>query len=298
MTQSAARQRGAESVRIARVKPGRLRSSASSLRAAVAADEYARRMSVGWSTEEDPPRRALPFVVLVLTFTTGLLDAVSYLGLGQVFSGIQTGNLVVLGFALAGADGFSVAGPALSLAAFFVGAALGGRLAIGLSRRHRRWLALALGVEVLLVAVGAVAAVGLRPDALGEWRTYAIIALLAAAMGLRSATVRRLAAPEVTTTVLTSTITDLAADAGTFSAAPGRHAWQVGTIGTRLLGAVTGALLVPISLTLPIAAVAVLIAVAAAVYVAPVVVRERRDARRPRADPGRDEVPAQPRPPD
>ena len=247
----------------------------------MASDEYARRLRVGWSGQDDPPRRALPLVVLILTFTTGLLDAVSYLGLGQVFSGIQTGNLVVLGFALAGAGGFSIAGPALSLLAFFVGAALGGRLAIHLSRRHRRWLALALAVEALLVGGGAAAAAtGLGAGALDDWRTYAVIALLAGAMGLRSATIRLLSAPEVTTTVLTSTITSLATDAGALSAAPGRQAWQLATIGVRLLGAVAGALLLPVSLVLPLAVVTGLILVAAAAYVAPLLSRSRRAPRR------------------
>ena len=258
------------------VRPRRVSQSAGRLRRAVATDEYARRMRVGWSSRDDPPRRSLPLVLLVLTFTTGLLDAVSYLGLGKVFSGIQTGNLVVLGFALAGAAGFSVAGPALSLACFFAGAALGGRLAIRLSRRHRRWFAIALGVEALLVGCAMLAAVGLGIDALADWRTYVVIALLAGAMGLRSATIRRLSAPEVTTTVLTSTITSLAADAGTLSAAPGRHAWQVATIGLRLLGAVAGALLLRVSLVLPLAVVVTLIIVAAAAYVTPVVLRGRR----------------------
>ena len=250
----------------------------------MAADEYARRLSVGWSGQEDPPRRALPLVLLVLTFTTGLLDAVSYLGLGRVFSGIQTGNLVVLGFAVAGTPGFSIAGPALSLAAFFLGAALGGRLAIRLSRRHRRWLALALAAEALLVGCAAVAAAGLPLDALGDWRTYAVIALLAGAMGLRSATIRRLSAPEVTTTVLTSTITSLATDAGTLSAAPGRHAWQLSTIAIRLLGAVAGALLLRTSLILPLAVVTALIVLAATAYVTPVLLRGRR-RRRPAGRP-------------
>lgn len=274
------------------VKRGsRLRSSAGSLRAAVAADEYARRLRVGWSPLEDPPRPALPLLLLVLTFTTGLLDAVSYLGLGHVFSGIQTGNLVVLGFALAGAAGFSIAGPALSLAAFFAGAALGGRLATRLSRRHRRWLAVALTIEALLVGLATLTAAGLRRDALGDWRTYAVIALLAAAMGLRSATIRRLSAPEVTTTVLTSTITSLATDAGTLSAAPGRHAWQVATIASRLLGAVAGALLLGVSLMLPLAVVAGLSVVAALIYVVPLFLRARRRKAERAGAPARDRDP-------
>jgi uncharacterized membrane protein YoaK (UPF0700 family) len=233
-------------------------------------------MRVGWAASDDPPRRALPLVLLLLTFTTGLVDAVSYLGLGRVFSGIQTGNLVVLGFAFAGTAGFSIAGPALSLGAFFLGAAVGGRLAIRLSRRHRRWLALALTVEALLVGFGAVVAAGVRPGDMDDHRTFVVIALLGAAMGLRSATIRRLSAPEVSTTVLTSTITSLATDVGTLSAAPGRHAWQVATIGARLAGAVAGALLLELSLMLPIAVMAGVIAVAAGTYVTPVLIREHR----------------------
>jgi uncharacterized membrane protein YoaK (UPF0700 family) len=236
-------------------------------------------MSVGWSARDDPPRRSLPLIILLLTFTTGLVDAVSYLGLGHVFSGIQTGNLVVLGFAVAGSEDFTVAGPALSLVAFFGGAALGGRLAIRWSRRHRRWFAIALTSEGALIALAALAAAGLRAGALGDWRTYAVIALLAAAMGLRSATIRRLSAPEVSTTVLTSTITSLASDAGTLAAAPGRQVWQVSTIAARLLGAVAGAVLLEISLMLPVALVAGLTVVTAVAYVTPVFVRELRRRR-------------------
>jgi uncharacterized membrane protein YoaK (UPF0700 family) len=261
------------------VSTGRLRTYARSLRAAVSGDEYARRVTVGWAAQDDPPRRSLPLIVLLLTFTTGLIDAVSYLGLGRVFSGIQTGNLVVLGFALAGSEEFTIAGPALSLVAFFGGAALGGQLAIRWSRRHRRWFAIALTSEGALLALAALAAAGLTPGAMGDWHTYAVIALLSSAMGLRSATIRRLSAPEVSTTVLTSTITSLATDAGTLASAPGRHAWQVSTVAARLLGAVAGALLLPISLMLPIALVAGLTVVTAVAYVTPVFLREVRRRR-------------------
>ena len=253
------------------------------LRQAMARDEYARKMSVGWSSGSDPPRRTLPVVVLILTFATGLVDAVSYLGLGQVFTGFQTGNIVVLGFALAGAEGFSVARPAVSLAMFFLGAVIGGRLAGRLSSRHRRWFALALMVEALLVALAAATAAGLAPDVLADLRVFVVIGLLGMAMGLRNATVRSLAAPAVTTTVLTSTITSLAADAGGVGQGLTRRAWQVATIAALLLGAVTGALLVQISLFLPLLLVAGLIAVAAISYVSPVILREYR-RRRSRGD--------------
>lgn len=71
---------------------------------------------------------------------------------------------MVLGFALAGTEGFSVAPPAVSLASFFVGAWLGGTMAAHLSRRRRRWFSLALSIEALLVAAAAAAAPGLPTD--------------------------------------------------------------------------------------------------------------------------------------
>ena len=48
------------------------------------------------------PERALPAVLVGLTAVTGLVDAVSYLALGHVFTANMTGNVVFLGFALAG----------------------------------------------------------------------------------------------------------------------------------------------------------------------------------------------------
>ena len=56
-------------------------------------------------TRPDP----LPWVLSVLTVTTGLVDAVSVLGLGRVFTANMTGNVVFLGFAAAGVPGFSIA---------------------------------------------------------------------------------------------------------------------------------------------------------------------------------------------
>lgn len=76
----------------------------------------------------DPESRGLRLVVvlLVLTVVSGLIDAVSYLGLGHVFTANMTGNVVVLGFAAAGAPGFSVPHTLVSLASFVVGAVAAG----------------------------------------------------------------------------------------------------------------------------------------------------------------------------
>src|ERR1700736_6710616 len=92
-------------------------------------------------------RHPLTRTLLLLTFTTGLIDAVSYLGLGHVFTANMTGNVVLLGFGIAGSGGLPVVAPIVSLAAFLAGAGGGGVLAARLADRHRRHLASALAIE-------------------------------------------------------------------------------------------------------------------------------------------------------
>ena len=50
----------------------------------------------------------LPPLLLALTLLTGLVDATSYLKLGHVFVANMTGNVVFLGFGIAGAGGISI----------------------------------------------------------------------------------------------------------------------------------------------------------------------------------------------
>jgi len=156
----------------------------------------------------------LPLVLVVLTVTTGLVDAVSVLGLGRVFTANMTGNVVFLGIAAAGVPGFSVARAVVSLAGFVVGALLGGRLGVAMAGvARRRWLLTVAVVEAGLFFVAAWVAMGYDMVTLTPVPTlYALILLTAVAMGLRNATVRRLAVPDLTTTVLTLTLTGIAAD--------------------------------------------------------------------------------------
>ena len=67
----------------------------------------------------------LPPLLISMTLVTGLVDAFSYLLLGHVFVANMTGNVVFLGFALAGAPGFSVVASLAALASFASGALLG-----------------------------------------------------------------------------------------------------------------------------------------------------------------------------
>jgi uncharacterized membrane protein YoaK (UPF0700 family) len=179
-------------------------------------------------------------MLLALTFTTGLVDAVSILALGRVFVANMTGNVVFIGFALAGAPGFALAPSLAALAGFLIGARAGG----GLVRRrpdHRgRLLRDVVAVELALVATSAViTAIASVP--LGTAVVITVAAFLAVAMGLQNTMARHLAVPDLTTTVLTMTLTGIAADArrGPVSAT----ARRVLAVVTMFAGAFAGAVL-------------------------------------------------------
>ena len=207
--------------------------------------------------KESDLRHPLARALLVLTFTTGLVDAVSYLGLGHVFTANMTGNIVFLGFGIAGGTGLPVLAPIISLAAFLVGAAAGGRLASRLEDRHTSHFAGALGIEMLLIGVATIVAivVDVQPD---HFSGYLVIALLALAMGTRNATVRGLGVPDLTTTVLTMTLTGLAAESPLAGGTGSGSARRVAAVAAMLFGALAGALLLKTSLVLPMALAAVL----------------------------------------
>ena len=150
-------------------------------------------------------------LMLALTFSTGVIDAVGYLGLDKVFTGNMTGNVVILGMALTGAEGLPVAGPAVALVSFMAGAAVGGRVlrpvAAGWSTRSTTLFA-SVGALMIVIAIALFLA-GNRPERPVE---LVLTALLAVAMGIQAATARHLAVKDITTVVVTSLITGLAAD--------------------------------------------------------------------------------------
>lgn len=196
---------------------------------------------IGFSPDER--HGPLPPLLLVLTMITGLVDAVSYLQLGHVFVANMTGNVVFLGFAAAGATDFSIPASLVAIAAFLAGALVGGRLASSRGHHRGRLLAIATYIQIgLLGASVIVSTVTLAPGT--DVVRYVLIALLALAMGLQNATARRLGVPDLTTTVLTLTLTGIAADstlAGGANPNPGRR--LVGTA-TMFLGAAIGAVLI------------------------------------------------------
>jgi uncharacterized membrane protein YoaK (UPF0700 family) len=160
---------------------------------------------------QDARHGPLPLLLIVLTVVTGLVDAVSFLKLGHVFVANMTGNVVLLGLAVGGVSQFSVAVSLTAIGSFLLGALAGGRLGSSTGQHRGRFLALATYAKG--TAVGAAFVVSLASsDGGGAVPAYALVVLLAFAMGLQNATARRLGVPDLTTTVLTLTITGLAAD--------------------------------------------------------------------------------------
>lgn len=167
----------------------------------------------------------LPGLLLILTMVTGVVDAISILALGRVFVANMTGNVVFAGFAIVGAPGFSLSASLFALAGFLVGATAGGHLISRTDRDRGALLRAGTVAEVLLAAVALVlAALSGDPgvthgtihmasgQAFGLPVTDALAAVLAVAMGIQNAVARKLAVPDMTTTVLTMTLTGLGAD--------------------------------------------------------------------------------------
>ena len=219
------------------------------------------------------PRRGsrdgpLPPLLVALTAVTGLVDAFSYLVLGHVFVANQTGNVVFFAFALAGVGGFSATASVVAIGCFAVGALVAGRLGRALAARRELLLGVTAGIQAILVAE-AVTMAALTASPMPAGLRYALIVVLSVTMGAQNATARKLAVPDLTTTVLTLTITGMAADSP-LAGATGTHlARRLISVAAMFLGALAGALLVrhvhivyPLVIALVILAAVAIIAVA------------------------------------
>lgn len=199
------------------------------------------------------PVKAPVGILLAMTVVTGIVDAVSFLAFGRVFTANMTGNVVLLGFAFAGAPGISISRCVVALVAFLSGAVLGGRMAFDESGGQRR-ADQGFILEALLLGAGAVTAIGMGSGtAANPFQLHAVIALTAVAMGLRNAIVRKLAVPDMTTTVLTLTITGLAADSSLAGGENPRWQRRGAAILAMIFGAFAGAWMLTYSISLPLA---------------------------------------------
>jgi uncharacterized membrane protein YoaK (UPF0700 family) len=201
-------------------------------------------------------------LMLALTFSTGIVDAVGYLGLDKVFAGNMTGNVVVLGMALVGAEGLPWVGPLIALFAFMAGAVIGGRTlrreSTGWNTRTS-WSCTATAVALAVLTATLVITGGVPPK---PWE-LAITTLLAATMGFQAAVARHLAVKDVTTVVVTSTITGLAADSRLAGGSGQPWRRRAAAVVLIALGALVGAALLRLHIAVPLGLAAVISGAAA-----------------------------------
>ncbi|MGW6978226.1 YoaK family protein [Streptomyces sp. NPDC054932] len=153
-----------------------------------------------------PPH--MPALMVALTAVTGVIEAVSLLALGPVFTAMQTGNVLFLAFGAARAGDLPTLPAGISLAAFVLGVFCGSHLEAVSEARGRRWFVIGLIVEAGLILVAAAAAWGLAPQYGSPTpRHLAVTAVLALAMGLRNTTIMRANVPGVPTTLVTRSMT-------------------------------------------------------------------------------------------
>jgi uncharacterized membrane protein YoaK (UPF0700 family) len=187
-----------------------------------------------------------PYVFLGMTAVTGLVDAVSFLSLGRVFTANMTGNIVLLAFATARVPGLSITLSLTALGWFLTGAVLGGRMMARASGdSHFRIAAQVFLLEVVVLTAASVCAIGYTGHVVGaSVQPLALIALTALAMGARNAAVRKLAVPDLTTTVLTLTLTGIAADSSLAGGNNVRLTRRIGSVVAMFAGAALGAVVI------------------------------------------------------
>jgi uncharacterized membrane protein YoaK (UPF0700 family) len=190
-------------------------------------------------SEPEGPSHPLVLSLAVLTVVSGVVDAVSYLGLGHVFTANMTGNVVLVGFALAGAPGFSIAASVTALAAFLAGAVTGGRIVLRVHQK-RSLLVTAVSLEAGFTVVAAIIAGSVAVLSTG-WPRYTVIAVLGYAMGIRNSVVRTMGVADMTTTVLTMTLTGFAADSSLAGGHNPNSVRRTLSVVCMLVGALVGA---------------------------------------------------------
>lgn len=198
--------------------------------------------------------------LLLLTFATGLVDAVSVLLLGHVFVANMTGNAIFLGFLFVPGTGIDLTAAVLAFGGFLAGAILGGRLVRLLYRDTRRWLTVALAIEItLLLVLAALAGAGvLRYH---DDTKLILIAGLALAFGLQNSTARQFGIQELYTTVLTSTIVGIGVDSRLAGGTGRREKLRYSVVLVMVGGAVVGATLSQLVVAPVIASAAALVTV-------------------------------------
>jgi uncharacterized membrane protein YoaK (UPF0700 family) len=205
----------------------------------------------------------LPPMLVGMTLVTGLVDSFSYLVLGHVFVANMTGNVVFLAFALAGAQGFSIASSLLAVASFVSGAFCFSLLGKRVGEHRGRLLFASTVIQALLLGFSTgLSAVSGNP--IPTSYVYGLIIPLGFSMGMQNAVARKLAVPDLTTTVLTLTIVGMAADSRIAGGGGARLGRRLVSVLAMFVGALIGTLtILYVSASIPLAIGFVVIAIVA-----------------------------------
>ena|ERR1700722_10430299 len=203
--------------------------------------------------------------LLLLTFATGIVDAVSVLKLGHVFVANMTGNIIFLGFWFVPHSGVDLTAAIVAFVSFLAGTVLLGRLARHIDSDARLWLTVAFGVEVVvLLTLSILAGTGMLNY--HDNTKLMLIAGLAMTFGSQHATARQFGIQELSTTVLTSTVVALGFDSRLAGGTGDREKLRYGVVVTMCAGAVAGATITRFAVAPAIALAAAVVAVSAAIF--------------------------------
>lgn len=204
--------------------------------------------------------RLTVLALLLLTFATGIVDAISVLVLGHVFVANMTGNVIFLGFWFVPHSGVDLTAALIAFGGFLVGTVLGGRFARHLDYETRLWITVSLGMEVVVMVVLSILAGTGVLDYHNNTKLF-LITGLAVAFGVQNASARQFGIQELSTTVLTSTIVGIGVDSRLAGGTGKREKLRYSVVLTMCGGAIVGATLTRVT-------VAPVIALAAAVVTA------------------------------
>jgi uncharacterized membrane protein YoaK (UPF0700 family) len=150
-------------------------------------------------------------LLILLTFVTGVTDATAFERLGNVFTSVMTGNMVLLGLAVGKGDLSPAFHVGLALMAYVSGAMLGGRIAGHPTKSDGPWphhLTRALLMEFGLFGVFAIAWEVEGGHVTGGLQVVLLV-VCAIALGIQSSAVLRLGLSGLSTTYLTGTLTNV-----------------------------------------------------------------------------------------
>jgi uncharacterized membrane protein YoaK (UPF0700 family) len=216
--------------------------------------------------------------VFMLTAVCGLIDACCFLALGGVFAELMTGNLLLLAVSLG--SGIAVGQRLVAYLGAILPFCLGAFVAGVVTLRSKSWGARAIGypTEWAFIVVATIIAVLTTSQVSGSAAEQAIlggddadregtpltarlviVGLLAFAMGIHNALMRKHGVPDLATNVLTLTLTGFVAETS-LSGAPASPRWKrrIGSILIFVVGAAAGAWLLRFHVAAPLIAASVL----------------------------------------